>query len=86
MSSRDAQKIISLEEGWGNNIKPNAINILEDHLNRVSRYSTAVKSSVDILFRLCFGEIPLTIAHAGGFSREPNTARQQRGGGLVRCR
>ena len=37
MSSRDAQKIISLEEGWCNNIKPNAINVLEDHLNRVSR-------------------------------------------------
>lgn len=36
MSSRDAQKIISLEEGWGNNIKPNAINVLEEHLNRVS--------------------------------------------------
>eukprot|EP00752_Nemacystus_decipiens_P005718 g5175.t1 len=32
--SRDAQKIISLEEGWCNNIKPNAINVLEEHLNR----------------------------------------------------
>lgn len=35
MSSRDAQRIISLEDGWCNNIKPNAINVLEDHLNRV---------------------------------------------------
>lgn len=35
MSSREAQNIISLEDGWSNNIKPKAIDVLEDHLNRV---------------------------------------------------
>lgn len=34
MSSREAQNIISLEDGWSNNIKPKAIDVLEDHLNR----------------------------------------------------
>lgn len=42
MTARDAQKIISLEEGWCNNIKPNAINVLEDHLNRVSKCRAGV--------------------------------------------
>lgn len=35
MSSREAQNIISLEDGWSNNIKPKAIDVLEEHLNRV---------------------------------------------------
>lgn len=45
MTSRDAQRIISLEDGWANNIKPNAINVLEDHLNRVSGAAAVVVAS-----------------------------------------
>ena len=55
MSSREAQNIISLEDGWSNNIKPKAIDVLEDHLNRVRSWNLeAHTEAFFVLFYLLF--------------------------------
>lgn len=34
--ARDGSRIITLDDGWTSNIKPKAIDVLEEHLNKVS--------------------------------------------------
>lgn len=53
MSSREAQNIISLEDGWSNNIKPKAIDVLEDHLNRVSAWLGVLKRNEEFFLCVC---------------------------------
>ena len=88
MTSRDSQRIISLEEGWSHNIKPKAIDVLEEHLNRVSVIGIWVLNILElfILFRYLSSVVPVSkqATFCLVWATCPGRGQKKRGSDVVR--